>query len=129
MSVFKNEIKPPQPYSPKPLDCWNLGVILYYLLYSTFPFRGTCKKVNFSLIFVLFSFFLIKKMHLKILARDFILPANKNISDQSSKMILKLLDCDPRLRGTCHYIVTQVRTTTFKHPRFLFVHTIVKKKF
>ena len=35
-----------QPYLPKPTDCWAMGVILYFLFYSTFPFTADCKKVG-----------------------------------------------------------------------------------
>ena len=42
------------------------------------------------------------------MAGDYILPSDKNLSDPCSKLVLKLLDCDPRMRGTTHYIVNQL---------------------
>lgn len=42
------------------------------------------------------------------MAGDYILPSEKNLSDPCSKLVLKLLDCDPRMRGTSQYIVNQV---------------------
>lgn len=72
------------PYKGKPSDMWALGVVLYTLIYSHFPFIETTTSGLFK----------------KIRQCDYVFPADVRICDSTKKIIKSLLNLDPNERAT-----------------------------
>ena len=64
-------------------DIWTCGIILYTMLFGTFPFKD--KNID--------------DLYTKIIKGDFTYPKNINISEEAQLLIKKILVVNPRLRS------------------------------
>ena len=74
------------------LDIWSCGIILYSMLYGSFPFED--KNVE--------------KLHSKIIKGEYTLPKNIYISKEAKSLLNKILVVNPRLRSNINDIKTDI---------------------
>lgn len=84
-----------KPYLGKPSDMWALGVVLFTMLYGQFPFYDCNPQELFR----------------KIKAAEFSIPADNQVSDNTTMLIKKLLVLDPKQRLTASQVLDVLGTT------------------
>lgn len=86
------------PYSGKASDMWALGVVLYTMLYGQFPFYDSVPHELFR----------------KIKAAEFTIPNDSRVTNETTRLIQKLLVLDPKKRLTATQVLVALSDTMRK---------------
>ena len=86
-----------KPYAGKPSDIWSLGVILYTLVYGSFPYLDGDLKV----------------LHRKIKNCEFSFPSTINVCPATQYLIKNMMHEDPISRFTASDVVEFIHTVVF----------------
>ena len=84
------------------LDIWSCGIILYAMLFGSFPFEDKNTE----------------KLYSKIIKGEYILPKNVNISQEAQSLLNKILVVNPRLRSNINDIRTDSWFMEDYEPKF-----------
>merc|ERR1740129_1837525 len=83
-----------KPYLGKPSDMWALGVVLFTMLYGQFPFYDSVPQELFN----------------KIKTAEFTIPDDGRVSEDTKKVIKRLLVTDPTDRMTAAQTKTKIQS-------------------